>query len=518
LAYASGVYDPEGECMVVFGGEQSGGALTNSVWLLHLATPGSESWTQVSIPTTPRPSPRKGCTAFWDAPNHRAIFIGGQEGTATVTYLNEVWALYLNGHTTPGRAIGIWEQLSPHGTGPAAGPSFGAAALDPIHLRAVVFGGQSSATTYSGTTHASVPPTPRVGTVARSLPQLPGSLTDREGHTALLYRVSGEMIVYGGRRQPAGTIHSDVHVLQNATSPGSESWTSPGPVSGAGPRAGHAAFLHPYTPELFYFIFGGQNSPTTYTKNVDLLYRTGNVWSWNPLTRPLVLQGGPVPPEPTPRAWCAAGFDHAYIRLIVFGGETAPGQVTDELWILTVRVVTTPSFQFLLTWEQITPFTGDNPPARKNGHVVMLDNHIFVLTGGEDGAGQKFDDTWMLFPLGNPPNEVWFWVRMPDDGTLPSARSGGAGFTRPGLAGAYLFGGNDGTYLNDFWGYRSLGSSTGHYFTQGVRWLTQGPTGLSGASVVYDERNQRAIFFGGRDSTGTRRATFAIHLFQPTGR
>ncbi|MHC5078581.1 MAG: Kelch repeat-containing protein [Planctomycetota bacterium] len=75
LAYASGVYDPEGECMVVFGGEQSGGALTNSVWLLHLATPGSESWTQVSIPTTPRPSPRKGCTAFWDAPNHRAIFI-----------------------------------------------------------------------------------------------------------------------------------------------------------------------------------------------------------------------------------------------------------------------------------------------------------------------------------------------------------------------------------------------------------------------------------------------------------
>jgi hypothetical protein len=265
---------------------------------------------------------------------------------------------------------------------------------------------------------------------------------------------------------------------------------------------------------MYCFVFGGAQS-STYYRDVNLLHFDGLNWAWNPSAIPLVLQGSP-PPQPSGRAWFAGGFDKARIRYMIFGGETATG-VTDEIWLLEPRIVAGP--QINLTWTLVTPTSTDNPVARKKGHVIMLDDFVYILFGGEDGSGQRLNDMWMLYPVGPSGSEQWYWARLPDDGTLPAGRTGAAVFGRPGMMMGHFFGGFTGSYENDFWTYRTLGNSTGRFFQPGLLALGGSlPAGFAGASVVYDERNQRAVVFGGHNGTMPVNILGAIRLYQPVRR
>ena len=124
-AFHAGVYDPQRDRVVVFGGRDS--APLNDTWELSLS--GSVSWRQI-LPGGAPPPARIDHIAVYDPVRRRMIVFGGASGSSV---FNDVWALSLSGSPT-------WTLLTPSGTAPAA--RGGAAAVyDPGRDRIVLFGG-----------------------------------------------------------------------------------------------------------------------------------------------------------------------------------------------------------------------------------------------------------------------------------------------------------------------------------------------------------------------------------------
>ncbi|GEM_PF-1963881 len=516
LSAACACFDPEGECMVLFGGEKDVGGLSNDTWLLHVSDPGNESWTKVTTNATAPPA-RKGAVCAFEPQKHRMVVFGGEGSGLPKPYFDDVWALYLNGHAQPGRATGAWVKLAPPGTGPA-GRSFAALAKNPDSLALVSFGGETGGTpAYRADTHALVAPEAEAGAHALH-PSLAGAPSPREGHSAVMDKVENQMIVFGGR-EDLSTYRQDLHVLRDAATPGNETWytpktTDPGKKlfgTPPSPRAGHGAFTLPFTPGTYSFVVGGADGASHYFKDVHLLLYdpgTGN-WTWNP-SFGYNVSGAPA----EGRAWFGSGMDLPNMRLVMFGGET-PSGVIDELWTLTIQIQAGPSVD--IAWRKITPVSVDNPCARKNSSVVMIDESKFVLFGGQDDTGTALNDLWLLTVQNFAGQEQWSWSRLPDAGTRPPARWGAQAFAPPGMPGGFILGGYDGSLIRDFWTYRLQGTDEGA-FTPVSLAGTFPAQGLAGASVVYDERNQRAILFGGRDGTGMTSDTYLVNLQRPARR
>jgi hypothetical protein len=110
--------------------------------------------------------------------------------------------------------------------------------------------------------------------------------------------------------------------------------------------------------------------------------------------------------------------------------------------------------------------------------------------------------------------EQFAWMRLPVGATRPAARSEMISFTRPGMAGAYIVGGTDGSLRNDFWAYLAKGQNTGGWTQPGLK-TSFSVQGLAGSSAVYDERGQRAIVFGGRIPSGPTNQLFFLNVYEP---
>ncbi len=124
-ANATVVYDPEGDRMLLFGGEDS--APTNDVWELSLS--GSPAWSALS-PTGGPPAARSRHTAFYDAVRKRMVVFGGLN---TGQVFNDVWSLSLSGPLS-------WTPMIPDGTKPPG--RYGHAAIyDVVRNRMLVVGG-----------------------------------------------------------------------------------------------------------------------------------------------------------------------------------------------------------------------------------------------------------------------------------------------------------------------------------------------------------------------------------------
>jgi hypothetical protein len=122
--YASGVYDPVGDRVLMFGG-LNGAGFVNQLWQLTLSP--TPVWSQVT--TTGGPSGRGAASAVYDPDGHRMLLFGGNDNS----YRNDVWALNLPSLT--------WTQLAPTGTAPA-GRWKHVAAYDTRRHRLLVFGGR----------------------------------------------------------------------------------------------------------------------------------------------------------------------------------------------------------------------------------------------------------------------------------------------------------------------------------------------------------------------------------------
>jgi hypothetical protein len=376
-------------------------------------------------------------------------------------------------------------------------------AVDPLNLRTILFGG-TDGTTETNTAFELVAPTPSVPAEMDSVATpAAGRPPARVGHTAYLDRTGDRMIVFGGFLG-GNTYDNNVWLLDNATSPGNESWAAANvgtpPLNRPPNRAGQSMFHWPNTGNFSFLITGGFDG-TNHLRDVWSCTDFGGVWGWTQYT---VFDG--TPPA-VGRAYAGYGFDWPRMQLLIVGGETPTG-LTNEVWSLQLGIPN-------LRWTLINPLssTGQPPPARKNPGTAMLDDTTLVMFGGE-GVSGPLNDVWMLINVG-----VYVWVRLPDTGTVPQARWGPAMFSRPAMKGGALWGGEDSSgAVTDFWKYGSLGSNTGGFSQPGL----VGNVPVGGrvyASTVYDEKNQRALIFGGRvPGGGLRNSTDAIKFYQPVRR
>jgi N-acetylneuraminic acid mutarotase len=122
---ASAVWDPNNNQMIIYGGENGGGGLSD-IWSYK---PSSNFWTQI-IPSG-TPPPLMGQATAWDATNNRMLVFGGLD----YLYQNILWSY------TP--STNIWEQLYPSGTLPSPRETC-VATWDGVHNRMYMFGGVSS--------------------------------------------------------------------------------------------------------------------------------------------------------------------------------------------------------------------------------------------------------------------------------------------------------------------------------------------------------------------------------------
>lgn len=125
----SGVYDSEGDRMIVFGGVGGFSSMLNDTWVLDLA--GTMSWTELQPHGTP-PPPRWGHVAAWDPIGRRMVIFGGSQVTTDSLPIGDLWQLSMDDTT--------WTEIVPQGTPPAP-RSHATAIYDPGYRRMIVFGG-----------------------------------------------------------------------------------------------------------------------------------------------------------------------------------------------------------------------------------------------------------------------------------------------------------------------------------------------------------------------------------------
>jgi hypothetical protein len=130
------IYDPAGQRMVVFGGNDGGWGGTpfaNDAWALGLG--GSPAWSLLAPAGAP-PSERYGHSAIYDQANARTVVFSGYPDFSTTTILPDLHALGAG-----------WSVLAPGGGPPSA--RFGHSAIyDAANLKMVIFGGDDGTGTF----------------------------------------------------------------------------------------------------------------------------------------------------------------------------------------------------------------------------------------------------------------------------------------------------------------------------------------------------------------------------------
>lgn len=190
--YASLVYDPSRDRLVLFGGN-NGGLFRNDVWALSLA--GTPTWTQLFPGGTP-PSPRLAHRAVWDPARDRMIVIGGYDGAE----VGDVWALRFSPTLQ-------WVALAPGG--PAPSPRHSASLVfDTARDRLVLFGG------YDGASRGDAWELPLSGPLAWSPLSFSGDQPlERHGPAGIYDPFHDLMLVMGGFRSQDASRLADSWVL-----------------------------------------------------------------------------------------------------------------------------------------------------------------------------------------------------------------------------------------------------------------------------------------------------------------
>jgi N-acetylneuraminic acid mutarotase len=202
----------------------------------------------------------------------------------------------------------------------------------------------------------------------------------------------------------------------------------------------------------------------------------------------------PTDSGPGGRMFHSAVYDAASERMIVFGGLTAAGSASNQVWVLTNanNLSGTP------VWTNVTPGSG-NPSARSmHGAVYDSVNKTMVIFGGRNAAGACLNDAWILK---NADTNSPAWEQLSPDGTAPGIRSNflsaySATANKLVVAG----GGNCTTFP-----YQDLYTLSRANNVGGTpAWTALSPTGtvetgalgeVSGTSI-YDGVNDRLMFWG----------------------
>jgi len=211
-----GVYDPNTNSLILYGGQDCFSTLFSDVWVLSNANGigGTPTWTQLS-PSGSAPGAREiGQSMVYDSAHNTLIIFGGGNGGGSGR-TNDTWILS-NANGTGGTPA--WTQLSPTGTLP---PARGAnsAIYDPASNRMTIFGGNDASGNLFGDAWVLTNANGQGGTPTWT--QLAASSTDfpdpRYGNTAVYVPSVNSMVVFGGVITMTNTLAtSNVWVLSRA--------------------------------------------------------------------------------------------------------------------------------------------------------------------------------------------------------------------------------------------------------------------------------------------------------------
>ena len=182
-------------------------------------------------------------------------------------------------------------------------------------------------------------------------------------------------------------------------------------------------------------------------------------------------------------------------------------QVRDSLVLgLAVLVAGIACAPAQTNWTQLAPLGG--PPLARSSQSAVLNtsNGRMIVFGGTldtvNGPSRELNDVWVFQDARTNTGNTW--QKLTVNGTLPAARSSHSAVYDQINNRLIIFGGNpDGGFcfqdLNDVW---VLTNADGTGGTAG--WTQLSPMGTppsvrSSASAVYDQSNNRMIFYGGNE-------------------
>jgi hypothetical protein len=444
-AYTSAIYDPVRDRMVVFGGYD--GSIDNDAWALSLA-PGP-AWSELS-PAGVAPPARVAHSAIYDPVNDRMVVFGGFDGAND---LGDVWGLALAGN-------GAWSELSPSGTAPAARADH-EAIYDPLQHRMLVFAGQDATESNRNDVWAlGLVGDPSWSEVLPNGPP-PGGL---DGPSAIYDPLRHRLVVFGGFADQIG-YQSKVWALTLGVNP---TWSRLLPA-GTAPdaRNRHSAIYDPVRDRML--VFGGTEG-----------FSLNDVWALSLGPSPVWSQLFPSGP-PSPRFGHTAVYDPVRDRMIVFGGYSQTGGYSNEVLILSLSGAP--------YWAVMLP-TG-TPPAARYFHSTIYDpvRDRIVVYGGAGSAGGALGDVWALTLAGSPA-----WSPLAPAGAPPTARYWHGAIYDPVRDRMVVFGGYAGiSSRNDSWALSLADTPAWSPLDPGGTI----PSARSLFGATYDPERDRMVVFGG---------------------
>jgi len=327
LAYASAVYDSDNKTVVLFGGTEADGALSNNTWVWNGST-----WTDYPGSEIQAPPARELASMAFDPGLHQLILFGGQGVNGQV--LGDTWAW--NGVSWYQQNIPLLDQ-SPSPREGAAMAYDGAGDL-------VLFGGTGPTLIppLSSTTTTTPPTTaPPTGSGTGSPPGsgLLGSMSvlgdtwlwtnngwvtatvkgpSARSGAAMAYDASAnDAVLFGGESTPAGS--ASPSLLGDTWAWNGTSWSGLHPTGSLQVRDDAAMTSDGLTGGLI--LFGGSGPGGALQ----------DTWLWNGTAWAAAQTTG----APSPRVGAAAAFDDNSHQLVLFGGVGPGGGILDDTVILT---------------------------------------------------------------------------------------------------------------------------------------------------------------------------------------
>jgi hypothetical protein len=234
---ASLVYDPTGDRVVLFGGEDAS-THYDDAWVLTLS--GTPTWTPVT-PSGAAPTGRAFHGAVYDPTRDRMLTFGGTGDEGSLVY-RDVWALSLTG--TPD-----WTKLSPTGSLPALARWGAGVVLDAANDRMLVAGGR----TPTGVDSSDVWSLALAGAGAWSRFSIPPGPSARQLAGATFDPVRHRLLLLGGQ-----TLSGEMGDFWALSFNGSPAWTELHPI-GAPDTSARMGAVYDATGDAMV-VYGGTGS------------------------------------------------------------------------------------------------------------------------------------------------------------------------------------------------------------------------------------------------------------------
>ena len=349
-----------------------------------------------------KPAPREGLTGAYLTVVGEQVYFGGKDDQGSLT--NDVW--FLKGQVNPSMTAAdedyLWTKPQEI-QGDAPDPRTRHTAIAISSYEMIVFGGLGKTGAGADTTRSDLWRLWRDGAGTWTWDQVDVTSgtppTPRYGHSAIWDGPARRMLVYGGVEDAQSPTPNDTSLWVftfNPTDGSSGSWSEIAPVTNLGqpaPRYGHSMVAdttwrsesNPSVSGRPALMFGGEARGGTFPDTLWALWIDGSTLTWQARTVP----GDPAN-RPSGRARHAALWDAEQSRLIIHGGETAPGSPVEG------QVYSTYLWGSSAWWQAWRKWAA--PPSKLSGHTLAIDFRIGYRVARIPEVYDPAADAWSEAP------------------------------------------------------------------------------------------------------------------------